>query len=140
MRNYLTKGVVTAICLAMVLVPAPVRAQGSDLGLTIRVSPSTTAPGTTVGVISTVTNNSSSKIRTTVTFTSLSPCGDETSIGYNRMSLNPGQTLIVTVTYPIAADACVGMYEISIAAKTGGGGKNATAAATPSATAFLMVQ
>ena len=140
MRNYLLRSVAAVICLTMILVPAPVTAQSSDVGLTIMVSPTTTNPGTTVGVISTVTNNSSSKMRTTVTFTSLSPCGITTSIGYNRVSLNPGQTIIVTATYPIAPDACLGAYEISVAAKTGGGGKNSTAAATSSATAFLMVQ
>ena len=139
MRNYLLKSVVAAICLAMVLVPAPVTAQSSDLGLTVRVTPTTTTPGTTVGVVGMVTNNTSSKIRTTVTFTSLSPCGVVTSIGYNRMALNPGQTMMVTATYPIASDACLGTYAVSITAKSGGG-KNATAAATPSATAFLVVQ
>lgn len=140
MRNYLIKGVITTICLTMLLVPAPVTAQSSDLGLTIRVTPTTAAAGTTVGVVSFVTNNTSSKLRTTVTFTSLSPCGVTTNIGYNRVALSPGQTIMVTVTYPIAPDACVGTYAISINAKSGGGGKNSTSASTPSATAFLTVQ
>jgi len=140
MRNHLIKSVVAAICLAMVLVPAPVTAQSSDLGLSIRVTPTLTAPGTTVGVVAMVTNNTSSKVRTTVTFTSLSPCGVTTGIGYNRLTLNPGQTVMVTTTYPIAPDACIGQYAVSISAKSGGGGKNATAAAAPSATAYLMVQ
>lgn len=139
MRNYLITGVVATFCLSMLLVPAPVTAQSSDLGLSIRVTPTITAPGTTVGVIAMVTNNTSSKMRSTVTFTSLSPCGVVTSIGYNRLSLNPGQTIMVTTTYPIAPDACLGMYEISVATKSGGG-KNSTAAATPSATAYLTVQ
>lgn len=141
MRNYLAKSLLTLVCLTMVMVPAPVSAQTSDLGLTIRVSPSTAAPGSTVGVISFVTNNTSSKLRTTVTFTSLSPCGVVTSIGYHRLSLDPGQTMMVTATYPIAVDACLGTYTVSISGKgSGGGGKGASTAATPSASAFLTIQ
>jgi len=139
MRNYLVKSLLALFCLSMVLVPAPVSAQTSDLGLSIRVSPTTTAPGTTVGVISYVTNNTNSKVRTTVTFTSLSPCGVVTSIGYHRLALNPGQTMMVTATYPIAADACLGTYTVTIDAK-GSGGKGAASAASPSASAYLTVQ
>ena len=139
MRNYVAKSLLALVCMSMVLVPAPVSAQTSDLGLSIRVSPTTTAPGTTVGVISYVTNNTSSKLRTTVTFTSLSPCGIVTSIGYHRLALNPGQTMMVTATYPIASDACLGTYTVSIASKASGG-KGSTSAASPSASAYLTVQ
>jgi len=140
MRNYLIKSVVATICLTMMLVPAPVTAQSSDLGLTIRVAPAIASPGTTVGVISMVTNNTSSKLRTTVTFTAVSPCGVEASIGYNRLTLNPGQTIMVTTTYPIPSDACLGTYAMSVTAKTGGGGGKSSAASSPSATAYLTVQ
>src|SRR5262249_31653827 len=119
MRNNLIKSVVTAICFTMLLVPAPVTAQSSGLGLSVKVSPTAVSPGSTVGVIAVVANNSSSKIRTTVTFTSVSPCGEVTSIGYHRVSLDPGAGMIVTTTYPIPPDACLGMYEISVDAKTG---------------------
>lgn len=139
MRSYLIKSVVATICLTMMLVPAPVTAQSSDLGLTIRVTPTIASPGTTVGVVSMVTNNSSSKLRTTVTFTSTSPCGGVASLGYNKVALNPGQTVMVTVTYPIATAACLGTYAIAITAKSGGG-KGSTAAASPSATTYLTVQ
>ena len=123
------QSVLALACLTMILVPAPVQAQSSDVGLSIRVTPTTTAPGTTVGIISYITNNTSKKMRTTVNFTSLSPCGIETSIGNNRLALNPGQTMMVTATYPLAADSCLGSYTVSIT--TGSG-------ATTSA--YLLVQ
>src|SRR5215475_3528820 len=99
MKKYFVSSIMMLVCLTLVLVP-PAKAQGSSVGLSIRVSPTTTSPGTTVGVIGYVTNNTGKKMRTTVTFTSLSPCGIETSIGYHRVSLNPGQTMMITATYP----------------------------------------
>lgn len=139
MRTYLIKSVFALACLALVAVPMPVGAQSPDLGLSIRLSPTSISPGGTVGVFALATNNTSSKLRTTVTFTSLSPCGIETTIGGTRLALNPGQSMQVTVSYPLAPDACVGMYTVSITAKAGGGGKNSTAAAI-SASAYLTVQ
>jgi uncharacterized membrane protein len=115
----LMHSVLALVCLTMILVPAPVQAQGGGVGLSLRVSPTTTAPGTTVGIISYVTNTTGKKLRTTVTFTSLSPCGIETSIGYHRLALNPGQTMMVTATYPIGADACLGTYAINMTATSG---------------------
>ena len=112
------------VCAGILFVPLPTKAQGSSVGLSIRVSPTTTAPGTTVGVIGYVTNNTGKKMRTTVTFTSLAPCGLETSIGYHRVALNPGQTMMITATYPLASDACVGPYTVTISA--GGASTSAT--------------
>lgn len=127
MRRNFVSSIMMLVCLTLVLVP-PAKAQGSSVGLSIRVTPTTTAPGTTVGVIGYVTNMTNKKMRATVTFTSLSPCGIETQIGYNRVALSPGQTMMITATYPIAADACLGPYTISI---------NASGATT---SATLLVQ
>ena len=133
-RN-LIKSFFALACLALVLVPVPVRAQSSGVGLTIRVNPLTTSPGGTVGVFAFVTNNTGARLRTTVSFTSLSACGIQTSLGYNKVVLNPGQTVQVTVSYPLPPDACLGVYAITITA--GSGGKTASAS---SAVAYLTVQ
>jgi hypothetical protein len=114
MKIHLLRSVMMLVCLTLVLVPPPANAQGSGFGVSIRVTPTTTTPGTTVGVIGYVTNNTNKKTRATVTFTSLSPCGIATGIGYNRVALNPGQTMMITTTYPLAPDACRGAYTISI--------------------------
>ncbi|HEX6647942.1 MAG TPA: hypothetical protein VF075_00335 [Pyrinomonadaceae bacterium] len=115
MKKYFVSSIMMLVCLTLIVIP-PAKAQGSSVGLSIRVSPTTTAPGTTVGVIGYVTNMTTKKMRATVTFTSLSPCGIETQIGYNRVALNPGQTMMITATYPIASDACLGPYTVSISA------------------------
>ena len=139
MRNYLLKGVLALACLTLVSMPLPVTAQSPDLGMSIRVNPSSTTPGSTVGVFATVTNNTSKNLKTTVTFTSLSPCGTETSLGYNRLSLLPGQTVWVTVSYPLSPDACAGTYSISITEKSSGK-PSGSSAADNAATCFLSVQ
>ena len=139
MQNYLTKSIMALAFLTLVSVPLTVRAQTPALGMTIRVNPLAASPGGTVGVFAFVTNNSSSRVRQTVYITSLSACGNKTSLGYNKLVLNPGQTVQVTVSYPIPPDACLGMYTVSISAGSSGGGKN-SAATVASASASLTVQ
>jgi len=139
MRNYLLKGFLALACLTLVSIPLPVTAQSPDLGMSIRVNPTSTSPGSTVGVFAIVTNNTSKNLKTTVTFTSLSSCGTETSLGYNRLSLYPGQTVWVTVSYPLSPDACPGQYTISIAEKSTGK-TSGTSAVENSATCYLSVQ
>ena len=131
------KSIMALACLlasvTLISVPAPVSAQAA-VGLTISVNPTVTTPGGAVGVFTFVTNNTSSRQRFTVYITSLSPCGIQDNIGSNRLALNPGQTVQVTVSYPIAPDACKGTYAVTISA---GGGKNGP---TSSATAYFSVQ
>ncbi len=139
MTNYFKKSVMVltclTACLTLVLVPAPVNAQSSGVGLSISVNPLTASPGGTVGVFALVTNNTGAKLRTTVTISSLSPCGIETNIGYNKLALTPGQTVQVTVSYPLPPNACMGTYAVSIISNSGG--KNSSQS---SATAYLTVQ
>ena len=135
MRRNLINSFLALACLALVLVPVPVKAQSSGVGLTISVNPLTTSPGGTVGVFAFVTNNTGARLRTTVTFTSLSACGIQTNLGYNKVVLSPGQTVQVTVSYPLPPNACLGVYAISITA--GSGGKTSSES---SATAYLTVQ
>ena len=134
MRDYLTRSLLTAICV-LLIVGISAKAQSGDVGLSISVNPTTTSPGSTVGVFSFVTNNTNNKLRTIVTVTSASPCGTQTNIGYNRLTLEPGQTVQVTVSYPVASNACAGNYAISINASSGAKNSPVT-----SATTYLLVQ
>jgi len=136
MRSYLIKGVLLFVCTTLVSISEPAKAQASDVGLSIRVNPTTVTAGGTVGVFALVTNNTGNKLRTTVTFTSVSPCGTETNLGYNKLALNPGQTVQVTVSYPLSPDACVGLYTVSITASSGA--KNSTGGTSSST--YLTVQ
>ena len=88
-----------------------------------------------------VTNTTSKRMRATVTLMSLSPCGTETSLSYQRINLEAGRTVALTVLYPISADACQGMYSLTISADSGKSSPGNNAPATKSsATAYVTVQ
>ena len=140
MRNYKIKVILAVALLTLTSTFTATKAQtSSDLKMSISVNPTTVSPGGTVGVFSFVTNTTSSKLRTTVTISSLSPCGTTTIIGTNRLDLLPGQTVQVTVSYPVPVDACLGMYEVSIGSKSGGGKRTQTTTSVGASTS-LMVQ
>ena len=142
MRNYAIKCALLVVVLTMLSAASAVKAQTtSDVNLSISVNPGTVSPGGTVGVFATVTNTTSSKLRTPVTITSLAPCGTQTVLGTNRLALLPGQTIQVTVSYPVPADACLGNYIISVSTGSGGGKRTSgSSTAAPFASASLMVQ
>jgi len=135
MRGYLTNSMLLLACVVLLGLSFPVTGQSSDVGLSIRVNPTTTSPGNTVGVFAFVTNNTASKLRTTVTITATAPCGLKTNLGSNRLALNPGQTVQVTVSYPVASDVCLGTQAITISTDSGG-----KTVASSSATTTLTVQ
>jgi len=132
LRN-LIRSVFALLCLTMVLVPAPVKAQSSDLTMSIAAYPSTAHAGDDIGIYALVINSTSGKLRTTVTFTSLSPCGKQTTLGFNRLSLYPNQGIQLSIQYALPADACPGTYAVTISS----GGKNSVGS---SATTYITVQ
>ena len=134
MRNYIIKSFLALACLALVLIPVPVKAQSSNLSMSIAAYPSTAIAGDDVGVYALVVNTTPSKMRATVTFTSLSACGTQKTLGYNRLSLYPNQGIQLSVQYPLPADACPGTYAITISS---GGNKNSVGS---SATTYITVQ
>lgn len=79
-------------------------------------------------------------MRATVSITALSSCGTETSLGNQRISLEAGKSVALSVYYPISSDACTGTYAVTLSADTGKAGRNSTTASTPSATAYVEVQ
>lgn len=132
MRNYLIKSFLALACLALVLVPVPVKA-ATDMW--ISVSPTSVLAGEWAGVSAVISNNSSSKLRITVTFTAVDPCGTTMDLGYNRLALAPGQSVLVTTAYPTSANSCRGTHAVTVST---GGGKGKTAASAGS-TAYLEV-
>lgn len=137
MKNYLMMSLFVLVCLSFVAVPLPSQAQSSsDMVMSVRTNTPTISAGGSVGVFAWVQNSSSSKVRATSWFTSLSPCGTETMIsGTAKFALNGGQGIQVTVGYPIPPDACAGIYAITFHVKTGG--KNS---AESTATCYLEVK
>ena len=138
MRNYFMKSLIALAVLTFVSVPLPVNAQSSDVGLSIGTSSSTVTRGGGVAVFALVTNNSSAKVRVTVSLSAHSACGTETSLGSQRVALDPGKSVSLSVYYTVPADACMGMYAITIS--NAGRVSDKTAAPAPSATAYLEVK
>jgi uncharacterized membrane protein len=126
MQNFLVKSVLGAICLTLVLLPVPAKAQkGQDTaaaaacsGVSVYTSSPQVTRGYNIGIVAMVVNCSSAKQRITVEIHSVSACGVESAIGYNRVALNPGQSIQVTVGYPIPTDACPGVYTVTATASS----------------------
>ena len=141
MKKFFSQTVVALACLTFLVLPLPTSAQSNDLGLSIGTSASSVTRGGGVAVFALVTNNSTSKMRTTVSLSSHSSCGTETRLGENNLTIEPGKSVALSVYYPIPSDACTGMYAVSINADSGkaGGGKNASTSSA-SAIAYVEVQ
>jgi uncharacterized membrane protein len=137
MKQYLTRSLLVVACLSFVAVPLPSHAQSSsDMAMGVRTNTSTISAGGSVGVFAWVQNTSSARMRATSWFTSLSPCGTETMLsGYSKFALNAGQSVQVTVGYPIPPDACPGTYAVTFHVKSGG--KNSAESST---TCYLEVK
>lgn len=133
MRN-IARSALAIACLTLVLVPGPVATQAAGMDMYISVSPTSVLAGEWAGVSAVVMNNSSSRVRMTVTFAAVDPCGTKMDLGYNRLVLAPGQSVLVTTAYATDPNACRGTHTVTIS--TGGKGKNSGS----SANAYLNVQ
>jgi hypothetical protein len=100
----------------------------------LSVNPTTVLAGEWVRVTGVVMNNSSSKVRMTVKFSAVDPCGTTMDLGYNRLALNPGEQVLITTAYPTSASACRGTHAVTMS--SGGKGKTAATAVT----AYVEVQ
>jgi hypothetical protein len=101
--------------------PDPDRGGGgsSCLNMSIGVSPAVTSPGAMVGEFALVTNCSSSRVRTTVSLWSMSPCGIKSMCGSHKLVLDPNETIQVTCSWPVPTNACLGLYTVTISAGSG---------------------
>jgi len=123
-RRSLIGGALALILVSMTLVPAPVSAAG--VNLTVTVSPTSVLAGEWAGVSGIVVNNSTAKIKTTVTFSAVDSCGTKTDLGYNRLMLAAGQSVLITTAYPTSASACRGTHTITMTMAGRGGGSATT--------------
>ena len=128
--NHVYKCALMLMCLALLCLPLfaqsskpqeePLRGGGSScLNMSIGVSPGVTSPGSMVGEFALVTNCSSSRVRTTVTLSSMSPCGIKSICGSHRLVLEPNETIQVTCSWPVPTNACLGLYTVTISAGSG---------------------
>ena len=85
-----------------------------------QLSTSTAAPGINVGVFSRITNCSTGKARYTVTVSAVSSCGKETIIASSIISFNGGEAKLISISYPVAPDTCVGFSSVFVNVYSGG--------------------
>jgi uncharacterized membrane protein len=140
MKRFFSQTIVALACLTFLLLPLPTSAQSSDVSLSIGTSAPTVTRGGGVAVYALVTNNSTSKIRSTVTLSAFSSCGSETRLGENRLTIEPGKSVALSVYYPVPSDACTGMYAVTINADSGKTGGKTASVSSSSATAYVDVQ
>jgi hypothetical protein len=129
MRNYFVKSILLLTCLGFVVVPLSAqkgKGGGGSTGgtscavvATPLVSTSTASPGINVGVFSRVGNCSSNKKRYNVSISAMSSCGEETVIASSVISFDGGQYKLVSTTYAIAPDTCVGLSTITVSVYSG---------------------
>ena len=117
------------VCTTLALVPLPAKAQSSGTTLYVSVSPTTVMAGDWAAVSAAVINNSTSKVRMTVTFSAVDPCGTKTDLGYNRLALGPGQSVLVTTSYPTKKTSCRGTHVVTISTAGKGGDPGVSASA-----------
>lgn len=133
MRNYIMKSFFALVCLALVVVPLSAqkgRGGGGGNGgggggtpcalvTTPTMTYSTVSPGMTIGVFGRVTNCSTSKARYTVTMSSTSSCGEETIMASPLVTFNGGEGKLISTSYVIAPDTCLGGMTVSLSVYSG---------------------
>ena len=128
MPSRLIKAVLALACLTLVCVPLLAQ-KGKPGGggatscaqvTTPMVSTATASPGINVGVFGRITNCASGKKRYTVTVSSMSTCQTETMIASSIISFTGGEAKLISVSYPVAANTCLGPMTVSIKVYDGG--------------------
>ena len=118
--------VMALACIAMLSMP--ISAQKSKGGgattgcanvATPTLSTVTSQRGINVGVFGRVTNCSAGKQRYTVTVSAVSSCGKETIIASSLVALAEGESKLISVSYAIAPDTCLGTSTVSISVSAG---------------------
>ena len=129
MKNCLIKPTLVLVCIALLSITLVGQRRGGggggSTGCAIVETPrlsttTTTRENASVGVFDRVTNCASGKKRYTVTGSSVSSCGVETTFASGLMSFNAGESKNLSVACPIAPDTCVGPMTVSISVYDGG--------------------
>jgi hypothetical protein len=137
------------VSLAMLLAsPQAASAQSNSscavVSISIVTGTATVAPGTTVGIGGGIKNCSPRKARYTLVVSAMSSCGQKTEIASSRLSFNPDENKIWSISYPMPANTCGGTWEASVQVRDGrdNGGSPSSALDAPlaSASTTLMVQ
>ena len=78
--------------------------------ISIRTGTDTVAPGTTIGIAGGASNCSSRKMRYIISFSAMSDCGQRVEIASRRIAFNPGENILLPVSYPMPVSTCTGPW------------------------------
>lgn len=129
MRSFFIASLLGVLCLTVL--SAPLAAQkgkpsggggGSSACAVVSaptLSTATASPGLNVGVFGRISNCASGKQRYTVTVSAVSSCGEETIIASAVITFNGGETKLISVSYPIAPDTCLGVSTVMVSVYSG---------------------
>ena len=128
MNGYIIKSAVALVCLALLSMPTSGQQKEKGGGgstacavvATPTLSTTTSSPGLNVGVFGRVTNCSTGRQRYTVTISAVSSCDQETVITSALVTLNAGESKLISVSYPIAPGTCTGTSTVSVSVSAGG--------------------
>ena len=118
MQNRLIKFVLTLLFLTSIFVPVSAEPSCATVAIPT-LSTSTVKPGLNIGVFGRITNCSSRKVRYTVIVSSNSSCGAETIIASNRIAFGGSESKLISVSYPVAPDTCLGSMTVSVSVYAG---------------------
>ena len=127
MRNHLVKVGIALACLSLLAIPLSAQKGGKGSGgstncavvATPVLSTTTASAGINVGIFSRVGNCSGGKKRFTVEVSAVSSCGQETVIASPVITFEGGQYKLVSTTYTIAPDTCLGPSEVRVQVYSG---------------------
>lgn len=124
MPSRLMKCVLTLVCVCLATVPLFGQkgrgggGSGGSGGCAVVTPPSlsteTASPGLNVGVFGRVGNCAGGKKRYTVTVSSMSSCSAETVVSSSLVTFNGGEYKLISASYPIAPDTCLGPMSVSV--------------------------
>ena len=130
MPSRLMKSALVVACLT--LVSFPLSAQKGKPGggggssdscvnlATPSLSTQTASPGLNVGVFGKIGNCSSGKKRFTVSVSSVSSCSVETVVGSSVITFAAGETKLISVSYPLAPNTCLGPMTVTVGVSESG--------------------
>lgn len=130
MPSRFMKCALTLVCLIFVAVPLSAQkgrggggGSGGSGGCAVVATPSlstqTASPGLNVGVFGRVGNCAGGKKRYTVTVSSMSSCSAETMITSSLVTFSGGEYKLISASYPIAPDTCLGPMSVKVSVYEG---------------------
>ena len=129
MRNHLVKVVMGIACLSLLAIPLTAQKGGKGGGgggstacavvATPVLSTISASAGINVGIFSRVGNCSGGRKRFTVEVSAMSSCGQETVIASPLVTFEGGQYKLISTTYTVSPDTCLGPTEVRVRVYSG---------------------